>query len=182
MRNICAFIEDGGYDRPEFWLSDGWAYVQARRLDGARSIGNCAARRLGRDAHRDGSRPAGRARRARQLFRGRRLCALGGRAAADRGRMGSRRGRPSRSRATSLESGRLHPEPANARERLCTNLRRCLGMDRRAVTRPIRDIRPADGAVGEYNGKFMCNQFVLRGGSCATPGKSLRARPQLLST
>ena len=49
------------------------------------------------------------------------------------------------------------------------------GNGRRAPISRIRAFVPAVGAVGEYNGKFMCNQMVLRGGAAVTPAGHVRA-------
>ena len=92
------FIEAGGYTTPSLWLSDGWAAVQPRRLAYWRFF--CAQRAADGDSMTLAGLKAyrsGRAGDACQLLRGRRLCAVFGRALADRGGMGSggarRRGR-----------------------------------------------------------------------------------------
>ncbi len=174
------FIADGGYSRPELWLSDGWGTAQAagwraplywREQDGGWHQ---------HDARRLAAGRPGRAGLPRQLLRGRRLRALGRSAPADRGRVGGR-GASEGSTASRagegnfLEDGRFHPAPARPLGRPLPALRRRLGVDAEPLRRPTRAITRRPGALGEYNGKFMCNQLVLRGGSCATPRTHIRA-------
>jgi ergothioneine biosynthesis protein EgtB len=74
-----------------------------------------------------------------------------------------------------LDPGRLHPSPAP--EAPAGSLLQLYGDVWEWTSSPYTaypGFRPAEGAVGEYNGKFMCSQFVLRGGSCATPPGHLR--------
>jgi ergothioneine biosynthesis protein EgtB len=72
-------------------------------------------------------------------------------------------------------SGRLRPRPAAA---AAGELRQMFGDVwewTRSAFMPYPRFRPTAGALGEYNGKFMSGQFVLRGGSCVTPENHVRA-------
>ncbi len=85
------FMADGGYRRPEFWLSDGWARVQAEGWEAPlywECDGEVWRTRTLRGRQAGGSRGPGG---SPQLLRGRRLRRLGRQASAHRGRVGARR-------------------------------------------------------------------------------------------
>ncbi len=73
-----------------------------------------------------------------------------------------------------VETGELHPRPQDSNQSLAQMFGDVWEWTSSAYT-PYPGFKPAAGAVGEYNGKFMCNQMVLRGGSCATPQSHMRA-------
>ncbi len=73
-----------------------------------------------------------------------------------------------------LESGALRPRPAGGSGALSQMFGDVWEWTSSAYL-GYPGYKPAAGAVGEYNGKFMCNQMVLRGGSCATPASHIRA-------
>jgi ergothioneine biosynthesis protein EgtB len=68
------------------------------------------------------------------------------------------------------ESGRLHPSPAADGEQFFGDVWEWTS----SSYGPYPGFRPLEGSLGEYNGKFMTGQHVLRGGSCVTPLSHVR--------
>jgi ergothioneine biosynthesis protein EgtB len=74
-----------------------------------------------------------------------------------------------------LNSGRLRPKPAPAATGEVRQMFGDVWEWTRSAFMPYPRFRPMEGALGEYNGKFMSGQLVLRGGSCVTPENHVRA-------
>jgi ergothioneine biosynthesis protein EgtB len=143
-----AFIEDGGYRRPEFWLSDGWARVQdegwkgplywLKDSDGSRSVFTLSGLQA-LDPHAPVEHVS--------LFEAAAFAAWSGKRLP-----------------TEFEWEAMAPNFAHGEVWEWT----------RSSYDPYPGFRPFDGAAAEYNGKFMVGQLVLRGGSHATPRGHVR--------
>jgi ergothioneine biosynthesis protein EgtB len=179
-----AFIEDGGYRRPELWLSLGWDAVQAQGWEapaywnrvadapGGRSGDNWTTYTLRGVVPIDLNTPIVHVSYfeadAYARWADARLPTEAEWEVASRAAAGDR---------NFVETAALHPLP-QARKLEPGALAQMFGdvWEWTATSyAPYPGFRPAAGAVGEYNGKFMCNQYVLRGGSCATPASHIRA-------
>jgi ergothioneine biosynthesis protein EgtB len=166
-----AFVREGGYREPGLWLSDGWTTVQREgwrhplywRDDLASEFTLAGVRAI--DPHEP-------------------VCHLGYYEADAFARWAGARlpteaEWESAAHGTAIEgnlqdSRRFHPSPATSGDgRL-----QLYGDAWEWTASPYVSypgFRALEGALGEYNGKFMCGQWVLRGGSCATPRDHLRA-------
>ncbi|MGE0795573.1 MAG: SUMF1/EgtB/PvdO family nonheme iron enzyme, partial [Acidimicrobiia bacterium] len=144
-----AFVADGGYQRPELWLSDGWALAGAQGWSGPLywSADATTERTLAGRVPIDPAAPVRHVSYyeadAYAHWAGARLpLEAEWESAAAAGRLRS-------------VDGQVWQWTASA-------------------YLPYPGFRPAAGAVGEYNGKFMVNQHVLRGSSCYTPAGHAR--------
>jgi len=169
-----AFMEDGGYADPLLWLSDGWAWAQAEGWQAPnywrRQEGEWHAMTLRGFQPIDARTP---------------VCHISYFEADAYARWAGKRlpGEAEWENAAATlapegnfaPSGRLRPAVAAAQSNQIAQMFGDVWEWTRSPFVAYPGFKPEAGAVGEYNGKFMSGQYVLRGGSCVTPGKHIRA-------
>jgi ergothioneine biosynthesis protein EgtB len=164
-----AFISDGGYERAELWLSDGWAACQDQRWEAP--LYWSSTDRGWQSYTLGGPRPVREAEP---------VCHVSYYEADAFARWAGAR-LPTEAEweviaAASPVTGRfldqdvLHPSAVTDRSSLFGDVWQWTS----SAYAGYPGFRPASGAVGEYNGKFMVNQYVLRGGCCVTPEGHMR--------
>lgn len=171
----AQFLADGGYRDPALWLADGWAWVQQHNVtaprcwspDGAggwvefTTHGPAAL-----DPHLPVTHVSGYEAEAFAAWAGARL------PTEFEWEHAARDAVPDPASAA-LDDGRWHPQRAGD----APGLQQLLGDGwewTRSAYLPYPGFQPLPGALGEYNGKFMSSQWVLRGASCATPRDHIR--------
>jgi ergothioneine biosynthesis protein EgtB len=165
------FIRDGGYRRPEFWLSDGWSTVLregwtrpiywSESLDSEFTLhGLQPLRTAAPVCHVSFYEVDAFARWAGARLPSEAEWELAAESLPVIGNL--------------LNTGALHPVAAGVQP----GMKQMFGDVWEWTASPYSaypGYQSPPGALGEYNGKFMCNQLVLRGGSCATPADHIRA-------
>jgi ergothioneine biosynthesis protein EgtB len=182
--DYLAFMHDGGYTRPELWLSMGWDWVTSASRTMPLYWQRDAQTEVESDVYRhftlqglvdvDPNTP---------------ICHLSFFEADAYARWSSARlptehewelaacRLPASHRnGNFVEGGAYHPLPLQGvTEAAPAQMFGDVWEWTQSNYNPYPGYKPWEGLVGEYNGKFMCNQFVLRGGSCATPRSHIRA-------
>ncbi len=196
------FIEDAGYQRPELWLSDGWNWLLQRRsvvqhdllctpLYWVKPDEKWLEYRLGGLAKLEMAAPVTHVcyyeADAYARWAGYRLATEQEWETAAQEVRGVQKSPLSPERTVDIdhdvpeygnfvESHTLHPVPSRpASKKTCTQLFGDVWEWTASPYTAYPGYRPQAGTRGEYNGKFMSNQLVLRGGSCVTPRNHIRA-------